>query len=167
MRSNSIMKLAIAFAIGFLSFAVMASPVGESEGTTEACKLTDGRSQSKRGAGAPKSMADLQRADTGFVHVAADGVARSYNQFGQVLDYVQLDSAKLDKFVASLPPTMPEEEKSEYKDLLAGVNGFDVKSKAQLASLSARLRPATSAPSEEQFTTANKAFEASYALQTE
>lgn len=111
-------------------------------------------------------MAELKVDGSGVVHIANDGVARSYAENGTVIDFIQLSPAAINSFIATLPPTMSAEQKEEIKETFAGVNGFDVKDKTRLLAPAASLRPVLITPSEEQLTSANEAYVATHNLQT-
>lgn len=67
---------------------------------------TDMPTQTDALTGTPKNVSEMTLDPEGFVHVADDGVARSYSADGTVIDYAPLDNAQLMKFAAQLPPNL-------------------------------------------------------------
>ncbi|TKA80649.1 hypothetical protein B0A55_01874 [Friedmanniomyces simplex] len=77
----------------------------------------------------------------GFVHVADDGVERSYAANGTVIDYRQLSNDQLMKMTMNLPAAM-QHLQGHLSDVWKGVDGNSVTSKSQFFDPPAHLRPA-------------------------
>jgi hypothetical protein len=109
-----------------------------------------------------KGLRDMALDPQGFVHVAEDGIARSYarqsillrhaacltrpqltflSANGTVIDYAPLSNEQLANMVASLP-VASQSEKEHLADLFATANGFAVKDHHQIFHPSTQLRPA-------------------------
>ncbi|KAK0333558.1 hypothetical protein LTR02_016492 [Friedmanniomyces endolithicus] len=69
----------------------------------------------------------------GFIHVANDGVERSYAENGTVIDYRRLSNDQLTRMAATLP--------TEMMDVWKGVDGNDVTSESQIFNPPPALRP--------------------------
>ncbi|KAK0880889.1 hypothetical protein LTR91_016974 [Friedmanniomyces endolithicus] len=69
----------------------------------------------------------------GFIHVADDGVERSYAANGTVIDYRRLSNDQLTRIAATLP--------TEMMDVWKGVDGNDVTSESQIYAPAPALRP--------------------------
>ncbi|RHZ57394.1 uncharacterized protein CDV56_104436 [Aspergillus thermomutatus] len=78
---------------------------------------------------------DLQ----GFIHVADDGVARSYRADGTVIDYVPLTNEQLLQFIPMY--TDDEATQKNFKEVWKGVNGHDVVDRKQIFEPGADLLP--------------------------
>ncbi|RHZ63550.1 hypothetical protein CDV55_104648 [Aspergillus turcosus] len=77
---------------------------------------------------------DLQ----GFVHVADDGIARSYRPDGTVLDYAPLTNEQL---LQLIPMYDDEAAQKHLKEVWKGVNGYDVVDMKQIFEPRADLLP--------------------------
>lgn len=76
----------------------------------------------------------------GVVHVADDGVARSYNATNGVIDYAPLSNEQLMRIIFHLPPSM-EEHHEHLMQVFDGVDGHAVTDKKQILEPPAWLQP--------------------------
>ena len=83
-----------------------------------------------------KMDADLN----GFLHVADDGVARSYNGNATVIDYVRLTNEQLMQLLSQLPESY-QSEMNHLHSTFDNVSGFDVADESQLRDPPSWLRP--------------------------
>jgi methylmalonyl-CoA mutase N-terminal domain/subunit len=67
----------------------------------------------------------------GFVHVADDGVARSYAANNTVIDYAALSNSQIQQMISQLPASY-QEHLEHLRQVFEGVNGYDVANKSQL-----------------------------------
>lgn len=68
----------------------------------------------------------LQVDGEGFVHLADDGVLRSYAPNGTVIDFVQLTPEQISKQLTSLPYDYYVKHVDHLNEVFRGVDGFDV-----------------------------------------
>lgn len=108
----------------------------------------------------------MERDPAGFIHIAADGVARSYagslhtklrlgctltlhTGNGSVIDYAPLSNAQLTKMINRLPAAGAA-DKERLAGIYEGVNGYTINDRAQIFRPSTELRPVlTSAQNDE------------------
>ena len=72
----------------------------------------------------------------GFVHVADDGVARSYAANHSVIDYAALSNSQIQQMISQLPASY-QEHLEHLRQVFEGVDGYDVANKSQLLYASA------------------------------
>lgn len=77
---------------------------------------------------------------TGYVHLAEDGVLRSYDGGENVIDYVRLNNAQIQHYVAKFASTFNVSQMDELYSAFNGVNGHDVVNENQLTNPPAWLR---------------------------
>ncbi|KAK5116692.1 hypothetical protein LTR62_007366 [Meristemomyces frigidus] len=76
----------------------------------------------------------------GISHIGDDGVIRTYDQHGTVLDYAQLDASQLDAYISNLPPLLQPHE-AHLREVYTNVSGHDVQAFAQIMTPPDHLRP--------------------------
>lgn len=88
-------------------------------------------------------VAQLRQEDDGLIHLADDGVLRSYAANGTVLDARQLDNAQIMAFIKDRErhPNMTPSILQHFHDVFQGVSGFDVTDPDHLLNPPAELRP--------------------------
>lgn len=82
----------------------------------------------------------MQLPGDGFVHIADDGIARSYDERGVVVDYCRLSNDQLRSMMESLPPSIRHQQ-AHLKEVYEGVDGHDVTDKTQIWDPPPELRP--------------------------
>jgi hypothetical protein len=73
----------------------------------------------------------------GFVHLAGDGVARSYAANNTVIDYAALSNSQIQQVISQLPAS----HQKHLEQVFEGVDGYDVTDKSQLLEPPPWLRP--------------------------
>jgi hypothetical protein len=76
----------------------------------------------------------------GFVHVADDGVARSYAANNTVIDYAALSNSQIQQMISQLPASY-QEHLEHLRQVFEGVDGYDVANKSQLLTPPSWLQP--------------------------
>jgi hypothetical protein len=76
----------------------------------------------------------------GFVHIADDGVARSYAANNTVIDYAALSNSQIQQMISQLPVSY-QEHQEHLRQVFEGVDGYDVTDKSQLFEPPPWLRP--------------------------
>ena len=71
-------------------------------------------------------MMGMTFADDGFVQIGDDGVVRSWNGEGEVIDYVRLDNAELLDSLSAVARVQDEAKLVEAYSRLATANGYSV-----------------------------------------
>ncbi|KAI6798967.1 hypothetical protein KC332_g14462 [Hortaea werneckii] len=122
--SKIVLGLMVATAI-----AAPSTPPSESKGEVEAEKPF---TFSKAAKGTYDLISSMTVDDDGDIHVADDGVARSYAANGTVIDYRKLSHGQLLTMTGTLPPRL--QDKSDYfANVFAKVSGLDVDDEDQIS----------------------------------
>ncbi|KAI7239786.1 hypothetical protein KC330_g1728 [Hortaea werneckii] len=110
------------------AFAAPATSPSESKGELDVEKPF---TFSKAAKGTYDFISSMIKDDGGDIHVADDGVARSYAANGTVIDYRKLSHAQLLSMTGALPPRL--QDKSDYfANVFAKVSGLDVDDEDQI-----------------------------------
>lgn len=78
----------------------------------------------------------------GFVHIADDGVARSYTANNTVIDYAPLSNEQLKQMISGLPASVKENQEHLHQ-VFDGVDGYDMTDKKQIFEPPVWLQPAS------------------------
>ncbi|RMY03508.1 hypothetical protein D0867_10667 [Hortaea werneckii] len=128
--SKIVLGLMVATAI-----AAPSTPPSESKGELDAEKPF---TFSKAAQGTYDLISSMTIEDDGEIHIADDGVARSYAANGTVIDYRKLSHGQLLSMTGALPPNL--QDKSDYfANVFAKVSGLDVDDEDQIWSPSGHL----------------------------
>lgn len=87
-----------------------------------------------------KNFDDMIQDPEGFFHLADDGVQRSYDASGNVIDYRQLSNAEIMAMIAALPATRSDMAEHLYAEF-AETDGTTVTDEAQLLNPPKHLQP--------------------------
>ncbi|KAI7660294.1 hypothetical protein KC318_g10178, partial [Hortaea werneckii] len=121
--SKIVLGLMVATAI-----AAPSTPPSESKGELDAEKPF---TFSKAAQGTYDLISSMTIEDDGEIHIADDGVARSYAANGTVIDYRKLSHGQLLSMTGALPPNL--QDKSDYfANVFAKVSGLDVDDEDQI-----------------------------------
>ncbi|KAI6868138.1 hypothetical protein KC323_g3215 [Hortaea werneckii] len=116
---------------GLMAVTAIAAPAtspSESKGELDAEKPF---TFSKAAQGTYDLISSMTVDDDGDIHVADDGVARSYAANGTVIDYRKLSHGQLLAMTGTLPPRL--QDKSDYfANVFAKVSGLDVDDEDQI-----------------------------------
>lgn len=74
----------------------------------------------------------MKKSPSGYVHLASDGVYRSFNSSNEVLDYQQLSPAEILKLLNFFEKYMGSENVQKTRERMQGVDGRDVTDLDQL-----------------------------------
>jgi len=85
------------------------------------------------------AVSSLKKAPDGHIHIADDGVVRSYDKNDAVIDHIPLNNEQLKQLLANLPEPW-QKESDHLHALFDNVNGHDVVDKRQLLDPPAWLR---------------------------
>ncbi|KAK3715558.1 hypothetical protein LTR37_007046 [Vermiconidia calcicola] len=110
------MKLIIVLSVFILSLTSMVF----------ALPYEDGKSDAATHQSYGDRMMGMTFADDGFVQIGDDGVVRSWNGEGEVVDYVRLDNAELLDSLSAVARVQDEAKLVEAYSRLAMVNGYSV-----------------------------------------
>lgn len=88
----------------------------------------------------PRDFTDMAQDPDGFFHLADDGVQRSYDASGNVIDYRQLTNAEIMSMIDALPASRADMSSHLYAEF-AEIDGTSVTDEAQLMDPSDHLRP--------------------------
>lgn len=77
----------------------------------------------------------------GHLHLADDGVVRSYNDEGVVVDYVRLSNAQISEYLDGIKLSYSSSDMRHFQEIFDNVDGLNVTDREQLANPPSWLRP--------------------------